>query len=80
MGIGDESLADVSERVLSLGSGFVKVLLEHTVSGEQAEDALEVFGVTTRRKYTCEDLGSGERGVGTIIPDGIGDVEAHDGV
>lgn len=80
VGISGESFADVSEGVHSLGA--VQVLREHTVGGEHAEDALKVFGVAggAGGKDTCQDLGGGERGVGTALPDGIGDVEADDGV
>ncbi len=55
------------------------VLREHTVGGEHAEDALEILGVAVITD-TCEDLGGGERRVGSTLPDGISDVEADYGI
>lgn len=35
---------------------------------------------TAGRNYASEDLRGGERRVGTVLPDGVGDVETDDGV
>lgn len=56
------------------------MLGEDAVTGEHAKDALEVVGVAAGGEDACEDLGSGERSVGARLPDGVGDVEADDGV
>lgn len=56
------------------------MFLENTVASEHTKDALEIIGVAARRNYACEDLGGRERRVGTFLPDGVGDVEADDGV
>ena len=56
-----------------------EVLGENAVSGEKAEDALEVLGITGGED-TCEDLGGGEGSIGAAFPDGIRNVEAYDSV
>lgn len=81
VGVGDERLPDVRQRVPPL-SGAEDVLLEHAVAGEHAEDPLQVLGVSAGggRADLGEDLCGGERGVGAAGPDGVGDLEADGGV
>lgn len=56
------------------------MLGEDAVTGEHTKEALEVFGVAAGGEDTCEDLGGGEGSVGARLPDGVGNVEADDGV
>lgn len=80
VGVGDEHLPDVSERVLPL-AGAANVLLEHAVAGEHAGYPLQVLGITTvGRADLGEDLGSGEWGVGAAGPDDVRDLEADGGI
>lgn len=77
--IGDESFAYVSEGVFSFASSAAQVLSENIISCEQAEDALEVLGVATVMGMNDgKNLRGREWNVGTILPDGVGDVELED--
>lgn len=76
--IGHEGFADVSERILPFAGG--DVLLKHAVTSEHAEEPLEVLGVAAGGEDAAEDLGGGDGSVDAFVPDGIGDVEANDGV
>lgn len=76
VGIGDERFSDVGERVFSLdGSGGAgEVFGENAVAGEHPENTLEVLGITgVWEEEAREDLGSGERRVGSVVPDSVGD-------
>lgn len=75
--VGDKRFADVGEGVLAFAG--VDVLVEDAVAGEDAEEALEVLGVAGGED-AGEDLGGGDGGVGAGVPDGVGNVEANDGV
>jgi len=77
--IGDKRFADVGEGVLPLAGG--EVLVEDAVTGQHPEEPLEVLGVAAAGgKEAGEDLSGGEGVVGAALPDGVGDVEANDGV
>lgn len=52
---------------------------EDSVGGEEAEEALKIVGISGG-EHAREDLGRGEWGVGSTLPNGVGDVEADDGV
>lgn len=75
--VSDKRFADVGEGVLAFAG--VDVLLEDAVAGEDAEESLEVLGVAGGED-AGEDLGGRDGDVGAGVPDGVGDVEANDGV
>ena len=77
--IGNEGFTDISEGVLPFATA-AEVLNKDVIASEQAENALKVVSVTTAMGTNASDnLGGGERSVGTTMPDGIGDLEVDGG-
>ena len=57
------------------------MLVEDTIAGEHAKDTLEVLGVAgVGREEALQNLGSREQGIGATLPDGVNNIQPHDGV
>lgn len=57
------------------------MLREDAVAGEHTEEALKVLGIAAAGgEEATKDLGGGEGGVRAVLPDGVWDFEADDGV